>query len=250
MIWSINHILLSLLEGRVDKLGFKSHRLPYGQQWFKYIFKFQWDIIIQTCGINWGKQQTRNQLHNSKPIKGNNLRFSKHIQNSLLHGTQSSKVVGLNKGNNILTTNYTIQTKYRKWHKVCQSSMIQRPWAPFLRLMQSPIRWALPPTNNGHTTLFPNSFPLNTKKPATFPTLWTTYSQKEPITLGVHFIYHASSTTYIWIKHTTTCNVVVTHSHWGTGYMFSKHTYSCNTNRALAEVRREVEGKPSQSPPC
>jgi hypothetical protein len=47
-------------------------------------------------------------------IKENNLRFSKHIQNSLLHGTQSSKVVGLSKVNNILTTNYTIQTKYRK----------------------------------------------------------------------------------------------------------------------------------------
>ncbi len=56
--------------------------------------------------------------------------------------------------------------------------------SPFLRLMRPPIRWALPPTKNGHTTLFPYSFPLNTKKPHTFPTLWTTYSQKEPIMLG------------------------------------------------------------------
>jgi hypothetical protein len=39
------------------------------------------------------EKQTHNQLHNSKQIKENNLRFSKHIQNSLLHGTQSSKVV-------------------------------------------------------------------------------------------------------------------------------------------------------------
>jgi hypothetical protein len=51
---------------------------------------------------------------NSKQIKENKLRISKHIQNSLSHGTQSSKVVGLSKRNNILTTNYTIQTKYRK----------------------------------------------------------------------------------------------------------------------------------------
>jgi hypothetical protein len=51
-----------------------------------------------------------------KQIKENRLSFfQKHIQNSLLHGTSSSKVVGLIKGNNILTTtNYTIQTKYRK----------------------------------------------------------------------------------------------------------------------------------------
>jgi len=60
------------------------------------------------------KQQTQNKLQNSKQIKENRLRFSKHIQNSLLHGTSSSKVVGLIKGNNILPTNYTIQTKYRK----------------------------------------------------------------------------------------------------------------------------------------
>jgi hypothetical protein len=58
-------------------------------------------IIIQSCGINWGKQQTHNKLQNSKQIKENRLRFSKHIQNSLLHGTSSSKVVGLIKGNNI-----------------------------------------------------------------------------------------------------------------------------------------------------
>ncbi len=30
--WSINQILLPLLEGRMDKRGFKSHRLPYGQR--------------------------------------------------------------------------------------------------------------------------------------------------------------------------------------------------------------------------
>jgi hypothetical protein len=66
-------------------------------------------IHIQTLN----NKLTTNYTIQSK-LKENNLRFSKHIQNSLLHGTLSSKVEGLSKGNNILTTNYTIQTKYRK----------------------------------------------------------------------------------------------------------------------------------------
>ncbi len=48
-----------------------------------------------------GNNKLRTKLQNSKQIKENRLRFSKHIQNSLLHGTSSSKVVGLIKGNNI-----------------------------------------------------------------------------------------------------------------------------------------------------
>ncbi len=136
-------------------------------------FKFIVDIIIQSCGINWGKQQTHSNLQNSKQIKENKPRFSKHIQNSLLHGTSSSKVVGLIKGNNILTTNCTIQTKYRKKKKKGLSIEHDQEAlsSPFLRLMLPPIRSALPPTSNSHTTWLANSLPLNTKKPCRFPTL-------------------------------------------------------------------------------
>jgi hypothetical protein len=82
---SINQILLPLLEGCMDKPSFKSHRLPYRQQWFKTHSTYNddsntWDIIIQSCGINWGKQQSHNQLHSSKQTRENNIRFSKHLQ--------------------------------------------------------------------------------------------------------------------------------------------------------------------------
>jgi hypothetical protein len=79
------------------------------QCWFKFIVD---TIIIQSCGINWGKQQTQNKLQNSKQIKENKLIF----KTAFYMGTSSSKVVGLIKGKHpiILTTNYTIQTKYRK----------------------------------------------------------------------------------------------------------------------------------------
>ncbi len=40
---SINQILLPLLEGFMDKSGFKSHRLPYRQQWFKTFSKYNGD---------------------------------------------------------------------------------------------------------------------------------------------------------------------------------------------------------------
>ncbi len=73
----------------------------------------------------------------------------------------------------------------------------------------------LPPTTNGYTTLFPNSFPLNAKKPRTFPTLWT-----QPL-------YELDTP--------TTCKVVVTHSH----YTYS----SCNNNRALSFLLRRSGGK-------
>jgi hypothetical protein len=59
--WSMNQILSPILvEGRMDKLGLKLHRLPYGTtaiqnifnipQWTKYKFKFRWDIIMESCG--------------------------------------------------------------------------------------------------------------------------------------------------------------------------------------------------------
>jgi hypothetical protein len=41
--WSINQVLLPHLEGRMDKLGFKSHRLPYWQQWLKTYSKYNVD---------------------------------------------------------------------------------------------------------------------------------------------------------------------------------------------------------------
>ncbi len=93
---SINQILLPLLEGFMDKSGFKSHRLPYRQQWFKtyskYIFKFTWGIIIQSCGINWRKQQTHNQLHSSRQTRENNIRFSKHLQTPFYMGHNHPKL--------------------------------------------------------------------------------------------------------------------------------------------------------------
>jgi len=41
--WSINQVLLPNLEGRMDMLGFKSHRLPYWQQWLKTYSKYHVD---------------------------------------------------------------------------------------------------------------------------------------------------------------------------------------------------------------
>jgi hypothetical protein len=50
-------------------------------------------------------------------IKENKLRFSKHIKNSRLHGTSSSKVVGLIKGNNVYSQPIT-QFKPNRENKI------------------------------------------------------------------------------------------------------------------------------------
>jgi hypothetical protein len=142
------------------------------------------------------------------------------------------------KSNNILTTNYTIQTNNIRFANQAQSR------APEFTLSKDKA--------TQHSSLILPS-PKIKKPPSSprFPTLWTTYWQKEPIILGVCFYYHTLSTMYIWIEHTTTCKVVTNHSHWGTSYMFSQHTHNlCINNRAFVEVSQEVQEKPCQLPPC
>jgi hypothetical protein len=46
-----------------------------------------------------GNNKLRTNYKIQNKLKKKKLRFSKHIQNSLLHGTSSSKVVGLIEGN-------------------------------------------------------------------------------------------------------------------------------------------------------
>jgi hypothetical protein len=64
----------------MDKPSFKSHRLPYRQQWFKTYSKY-------------------------------NVDSNRYLN---VHGMQSSRVVGSIEGINKLTTNYTVPNKLEK----------------------------------------------------------------------------------------------------------------------------------------
>jgi len=80
--------------------------------------------------------------------------------------------VGLIEGNNIYSQPIT-QFKPNTENKISFGNQARSRGPEFtLSKPDSPSnKVGSPPTNNGHTTLFPNSFPLKVKKPHTFPTL-------------------------------------------------------------------------------